>query len=43
VTVAEKDEEKRRVKATAGFVNEDGAEVLRARFSGFPGRVRLAR
>lgn len=43
VTVTEKDEEKRRVNATAGFVNKDGAEVLRARFSGFPGRIRLAR
>lgn len=43
VTVAEKDEDKRRVNATAGFVNQDGVEVLRARFSGFPGRIRLAR
>jgi acyl dehydratase len=43
VTVTEKDEEKRRVNATAGFVNQSGVEVLRARFSGFPGRIRLAR
>lgn len=43
VTVTEKDEEKRRVNAAAGFVNQDGVEVLRARFSGFPGRIRLAR
>ena len=43
VTVAEKDESKRRVTATAGFVNQDGVEVLRAGFGGFPGRIRLAR
>ena len=43
VTIAEKDEEKRRVKATAGFVNQDDVEVLRAMFAGFPGRIRLAR
>ena len=43
VTVAEKDEEKRQVTATAGFVNQDGAEVLRARFTGFPSLIRLAR
>ena len=43
VTVVEKDEAKRRVMASAGFVNQDGVEVLRARFSGFPGRIRLAR
>jgi 3-hydroxybutyryl-CoA dehydratase len=43
VTVAEKDEAKRRIVASAGFVNQDGVEVLRARFAGFPGLVRLAR
>jgi acyl dehydratase len=43
VTIAEKDEEKRRVKATASFVNQDDVEVLRAMFAGFPGRIRLAR
>lgn len=43
VTIAEKDEEKRRVKATVDFVNQDGVEVLRASFAGFPGQVRLAR
>jgi 3-hydroxybutyryl-CoA dehydratase len=43
VTIAEKDEERRRVKATTTFANQDGVEVLRASFSGFPGRVRLAR
>lgn len=43
VTVDEKDEEKRRVEASAEFVNQEGAKVLRASFGGFPGRVRLAR
>jgi 3-hydroxybutyryl-CoA dehydratase len=43
VTIKEKDEAKRRVVASAGFVNQDGVEVLRASFGGFPGRVRLAR
>ena len=43
VTIAEKDEAKRRVVASASFVNQDGAEVLRASFGGFPGQVRLAR
>lgn len=43
VTVTAKDEEKRRVECDAAFVNGDGAEVLRADFAGFPGRVRLAR
>jgi 3-hydroxybutyryl-CoA dehydratase len=43
VTIVEKEEEKRRVEASAEFVNGDGVEVLRASFSGFPGQVRLAR
>jgi 3-hydroxybutyryl-CoA dehydratase len=43
VTVVEKDEAKRRVAASADYFNQDGVEVLRARFSGFPGRLRLAR
>ena len=43
VTIAEKNEEKHRILASAGFVNQDGVEVLRASFGGFPGRVRLAR
>lgn len=43
VTIEEKDEEKRHVRARASFVNGDGAEVLRARFGGFPGNIRLAR
>lgn len=43
VTIAGKDEEKRRIEATSTFVNQDGIEVLRASFGGFPGRIRLAR
>jgi len=43
VTVQEKDEEKRLLRATALSVNQNGAEVLRARFSGFPSNLRLAR
>ncbi len=43
VTIAEKNEEKRRILASAGFVNQDGVEILRASFGGFPGRMRLAR
>lgn len=42
VTIAEKDEQKRRVTATARFVNQDDVEVLRAVFAGFPGQIRLA-
>lgn len=43
VTITEKDEEKRRMTGEAEFVNQEGKQVLRASFSGFPGRVRLAR
>src|SRR5438874_11326064 len=43
VTFTEKDEEKRLLHAVAGSVNQDGVEVLQARFSGFPAKVRLAR
>jgi acyl dehydratase len=43
VTVVEKDERARRIVGAADFVNQDGAEVLKATFSGFPGHVRLAR
>ena len=43
VTVLEKDEPRRRVECGADFVNGEGAQVLRARFAGFPGQVRLAR
>ncbi len=43
VTIVGKDEARRAVEGTATFVNQDGKEVLAARFSGFPGQVRLAR
>src|SRR5437764_13256872 len=43
VTFTEKDETKRMVRAIATYVNQDGVEVLRARFAGFPADVRLAR
>jgi 3-hydroxybutyryl-CoA dehydratase len=43
VTIEEKDEEKRLVYAAASLVNQDGVEVLKARFSGFPSNIRLAR
>ncbi len=43
VTISEKDEEKRTVKATASYINQDGATVLHARFGGFPADIRLAR
>ncbi len=42
VTVVEKDEAKRRVAASVGFFNQDGVEVLRARLSAIPSRIRLA-
>jgi len=43
VTVLEKGESRRRVECGVDYVNQDGAQVLRARFAGFPGQVRLAR
>ncbi len=43
VTMAEKDEVGRTVVGSARCVNQDGQEVLLARFSGFPGLIRLAR
>jgi 3-hydroxybutyryl-CoA dehydratase len=43
VTFAEKDEAKRLFHVVASSVNQDGVEVLQARFSGFPAKVRLAR
>ncbi len=43
VTVVEKDEQARRIAGAASFVNQDDVEVLRAKFGGFPGQVRLAR
>jgi acyl dehydratase len=43
VTIAEKDAEQRRVAGQCTYTNQTGAEVLRGRFYGFPGDVRLAR
>lgn len=43
VTIAEKDEAGRMVRAKASYVNQDGAEVLQATFAGFPAQIRLAR
>jgi 3-hydroxybutyryl-CoA dehydratase len=43
VTISEKNEEKRLIVCVATFVNQDGAEVIWARFGGFPSLVRLAR
>ena len=43
VTVLEKDKPRRRVECGVDFVNGEGVQVLRARFAGFPGQVRLAR
>ena len=42
VTFSERDDERRRMIGSAHYENQDGAEVLRARFSGFPAQVRLA-
>jgi 3-hydroxybutyryl-CoA dehydratase len=43
VTFVEKDEAKRLLIATASLVNQDGVEILQARFSGFPSHIRLTR
>ncbi len=43
ITVVEKDTERRLCTCDAVCVNAQGAEVVRARFGGFPGLVRLAR
>jgi 3-hydroxybutyryl-CoA dehydratase len=43
VTFDEKDEQKRLFHATANLVNQEGVEVLKSSFSGFPANVRLAR
>lgn len=43
VTFVEKDTAARRLVGAASCVNQGGAEVLSARFSGFPAQVRLAR
>lgn len=42
-TVIEKDEARRRIACAVTFVNQDGVEVLRGSFRGFPSLVRLAR
>jgi acyl dehydratase len=42
VTFSARDEDRRRLAGEALCVNQDGREVVRARFSGFPGQVRLA-
>jgi 3-hydroxybutyryl-CoA dehydratase len=43
VTFTEKDIEKRLFHANASSANQDGVEMLQAKFSGFPVKVRLAR
>ncbi len=43
VTILEKDAARRMMRAKASFVNQDGVEVVRASFAGFPAQVRLAR
>ena len=42
VVFTERDEERRWLGGVASFVNQHGAEVLRARVRGRPGQVRLA-
>lgn len=41
VTIKEKDEARRLIKAHATMVNQDGVEVLESRFEGFPSLIRL--
>lgn len=41
VTVLEKAADQHRMDCGADFTNQDGEQVLRASFSGFPGQVRL--
>src|SRR5438270_10174502 len=43
ITFTEKDEARRLMRAVATYINQDGTEVLLAKFSGFPADVRLAR
>jgi 3-hydroxybutyryl-CoA dehydratase len=43
VTIGEKDEEQRRVVGLVRCVNQQGNEVVQARFAGFPSQMRLAR
>ena len=42
VEFVERDSARRRLIGAGRFENQDGVEVLRARFSGFPAQVRLA-
>jgi len=42
-TVVEKDEANRQIGCTVEYFNQDGIEVLKGSFRGFPGNVRLAR
>lgn len=41
VTIREKDESRRLVKADATMVNQDGVQVLESRFEGFPSSIRI--
>jgi 3-hydroxybutyryl-CoA dehydratase len=43
VTVREKDEEKRQFFCSVNCANQDGVEVLKGSFRGFPSNVRLAK
>ena len=43
VTITEKDEVRREVVCECSYTNQDGKEVLRGRFAGFPANVRLAK
>ena len=43
VTFVAKDEAARTLTGTGAAINQDEREVLRARFKGFPGDIRLAR
>ena len=41
ITMREKDETRRLFLADASYVNQDGKEILRATFNGFPSNIRL--
>ncbi|MGN6731159.1 MAG: MaoC/PaaZ C-terminal domain-containing protein, partial [Candidatus Binatia bacterium] len=43
VTVMEKDDEKRQFLCAVNYTNQDGMEVLKGSFRGFPSNVRLAK
>jgi len=43
VTVLEKDEEKRQFFCVVTYANQEGVEVLKGSFRGFPGKIRLAK